>query len=103
MKKGFYFVAGNKGIFLETDKQRKTDNIARAIIDEIAKIRKVAPETIERAKADAPTLADIKRRTESAILEEKTTQSGYKYFTISGKYFVANFPAEDFKKEIILA
>lgn len=101
MKKGFYFVQGNRGIFLATDAQRKTDNIARAIIDAIAAARNIPAETIERAKQDAPTLKDIKRRTDAATLEERTTDSGYKYFSIKGKYFCCNFPPEDFSREII--
>lgn len=103
MRKGFYFTHGNRGIFLVTDAQRKTDSIARAIIDTIATVRIIPIETIERAKADAATLKDIKYRTTAATLEEITTENGYKYFSIKGKYFTANFPPEDFYKEIIVA
>lgn len=102
MKKGFYFVQGNRGFFLVTDKQRKTDNIARAIIDAVATARNIAPEVIERAKADAATLKDFKYRTDAATLEKRTTESGYIYYTIAGQYFTANFPPEDFHREIVV-
>lgn len=103
MKKGFYFNQGKTEIFLITDAQRKTDSIARALIDTIATARNIAPEIIERAKADAPTLSDFKRRTDAATLEEKTTPSGSKFYTIKGKNFSFNYPAADFLHDVIVA
>ena len=101
MIKGYYFTHGNKGIFIRSDAQKKTDKIARAIIDAVAKNNpKIAPETIERAKTDRATLDDFKKRTDAATLEERTTANGYKYFNISGKNFTVSYPPEDFKNEI---
>ena len=76
MKKGFLFTQGRKEIFLISDAQRKTDNVARAIIDIVATTRNVPAEVVQRAKADAYTLKDFKRRTDAATLEEKTTPNG---------------------------
>lgn len=102
MKKGFIFTHGKIEIFLVTDTQRKTDKIARAIIDAIATARNTPAEVIERAKEDAATIKDIKRRTDAATLEEKTTPKGTKFYRIAGKYFSFNYPEEDFYNDVIV-
>ena len=103
MRKGFLFTQGRTEIFLVSDAQRKTDNVARAIIDTLATVRNIPAEVVERAKLDPPTLKDFKRRTDAATLEEKTTPNGTKYYTISGKNFSLNYPAEDFCNDVIVA
>ena len=100
MKTGFYFVMGNKGIFVTSNTTKRTDAIARKIIDVIGEVRNVPKETLERAKADKMTLADIKRRTTAATLEHFET-SKVEFYRISGKNFTENFPIEDFKNDII--
>lgn len=101
-EKGYIFTHGRTEIFLITDAQRKTDNIARAIIDAVAAARNTPAEVIERAKADAATLADFKRRTDAATLEAKTTPNGTRFFTISGKNFSFNYPESDFYNDVIV-
>jgi len=102
MRKGYVFTHRKTRIFLITDAQRKTDNVARAIIDTIATARNTPAEVVEAAKADAATLKDIKRRTDAATLEENTTEGGFKWYTIRGKHFILNYPAEDFYNDVIV-
>lgn len=101
MEKGFLFTAGNKQIFIKSELTRKTDTIARQIIDTIGELRNVPQETLERAKQDKATLEDFKRRTDKATLEFKDTGK-IVYYTITGKYFTENFPEKDFKESVIV-
>lgn len=101
MQKGFLFTAGNKQIFIKSNLTRKTDTIAKQIIDTIGTLRNIPQETIERAKQDKATLEDFKKRTSQATLEMKDTGK-IVYYTITGKYFTENFPADDFKNDVIV-
>ena len=100
METGFYFVMGNKGIFVTSNTTKRTDAIARKIIDIIGELRNVPKETLDRAKADKMTLDDIKRRTTAATLEHFET-SKIEFYRISGKNFTENFPVDDFEKDIV--
>lgn len=103
MKNGFVFNVGQKMIFIETSAKNKTDKLAYQIIDIIWEIRPfLSADTIERAKKDKPTLADIKRRTDRATLEKRVLQNGIIFYTIKGKNFTCSMPEKDFTNDVIM-
>ena len=98
---GFYFVAGNKGFFLESDASNITDNIARRFINAVCDFRNVGDKIRQSALYNADALKDFKRRITRATLEHIDTGK-ITYWSIRGHGFTENFPEEDFANDIIL-
>lgn len=101
MIKGFYMAAGRKGYFYKTDSTKRTTAIINAFIETIATANNKPQELIDRAKADKMTQDDFRRRISAATLEKKELPTVI-FYTINGKNFIANFPAEDFNNEIVV-
>ena len=89
--KGYGTQTSAKTLLLITDAKR-TDATARKVIDVIGDICKTKPETLERAKANKPTLKDIKNRMDSVLIcEEKG-----RIRIIRNGQIIIDAPANDF-------
>ena len=101
-KVGFYMTMGDKGLFYESDGTNITDKVARAFINAICDYKGIGDAIRKKSLYDKPTLIVFKRRIDKAIIEEHITDSGYKYYSIKGNNFTANYPVNDFNKDIIV-
>ncbi len=93
--KGFYMTAGTKGIFLESDMEKKCKSVVYAMIDIIGELGNKPKELLDRVKNDKPSCDDIQRRIDAATLEYRTTDNGFKYISIKGKNFTENVPENE--------
>jgi len=98
---GFYFVAGNRGIFLKSNMSNITDRIVRQFINAVCDMRGVGDKIRESALYSEATLKDFKRRIDRAELIHNDTGK-ITYWTIKGNNFQDNFPEEDFERDIIV-
>lgn len=85
---GYTFYSSRKDIFIETDRKKKTDNLAKEIIDRINKFGWSIPNTPEMRKQLIPLL-------KKADCEYKVLPSGTKFVTISGNNFSVSGFADD--------
>lgn len=101
MKTGYFLTAGNKGFFLETNAKRKTAKVVDGMIDTIAKHRGLCEEWKARCKADTETRRRIAYEMSAATLDRMNTS--IEAYRISGENFSACYPADDFRREIVLS
>lgn len=101
-KVGFYMTMGNKGLFYESDGTNITDKVARAFINAICDYKEIGDAIRKKSLYDKPTLTEFKRRIDKAIIEERITDSGYKFYSIKGNNFTAIYPVDEFKEDIIV-
>ena len=99
---GFYMTIGNKGIFYENTGINITDKVARKFINCICDYKNIGDAMRRKALYNAPTLKDFKKRICRAKVEERITDNGYRYYSIHGDNFTANYPVADFENDIIL-
>lgn len=99
---GFLMNVGNRDYFLEANTTRRTDKVCQAFIERIGADKGKCRDLIERAKTDAATLEDFRRRIDAATLTKRATDTGYEYFNIAGKNFSASFPPEEFMESVVV-
>lgn len=97
MESGFTLVFKDKELFYKTDCTRKTKAVIFAFIDQIAKLKNIHPDVIQRAKDDKATIEDFRKRIQHATIEDHTI-----YRTITGENFTANYPEDIFNNTVII-
>lgn len=102
MKKGFICTIGRRGFFLISEQTKRTQAAVNAMIKGIATFRGFSPEKISACINDKSVYKDIQYNMSPAVLEKRTTDSGYIYYNISGRGFSCSYPAEDFTNDIVI-
>lgn len=72
------------------------------MIQQIAIYRNLCQEWIDRAIQDKECIDRIRHDMTPATITRVTTDNGYQYYSIKGNNFIANFPEEDYHKDIIV-
>ena len=98
---GFFFVLGNKGIFLRSNSKNLTKKILRDLINTVCDIKNVGDAIREAALYNDATLEDFRRRTVKATLQKVDTGK-VEYYSIRTPNSISNYPIEDFSRDIVV-
>lgn len=99
---GFLFEFGNKAIFLESKNVNLTKKDIRRVINTVCDYRDIPKEQRGKFLYNEDCIKDFRRRINKAELEKRTTDNGYQYYSIHGRYFTMNMPLEDFERDVIV-
>ena len=102
MKKGFLCTIGRREFFLISEQTKRTQAAVNAMLKGIATFRGFSPEKISACMNDKSVYKDIQYKMSPAVLEKRTTESGYIYYNISGRDFSCSYPVDDFKNDVVI-